>query len=521
MPYCAYLRKSTDREDMQVQSIDTQREWVEKISLILGKPVVYFYEDSKSAKKPGNRPEFTRMMKDIKAGKWEGVFCYTVNRIARNIPEGSDFAYNLQLKKIKEFITTQNVFTPESDTISIMIHIAQSVQYSIDLSKVTSDGQNKKAKDSGKWMWKAPAGYVNTMDARTREKFVVPDEHFETMRKIMQLVFNGLSKAEAHDKAYELGLRTRPTPKQPHAKKFSKTGFYRLFGKRHLMFYAGMVSNLKGDWYQGEHKAMVTIEAVEKYLGQNQKQYIRSEKFFPFRSLIKCTSCKTAITSQIQKKITYYHCNGYKKGCDQKKYITEKALDAQFIPILKAHTITNKDIELIKQGIVNNGEVKRVIVQDDNEKTFKKINDLEKEKVRLTRMRSKEEISYEGLRAALKEIEQEEKDLNEKIGTNQKITSSDLEAANNWIELLGSLSRNYQEQQLPEKAFLLKIFGLNFVLRDGIVSCEAVNPLFLPPLNIENCTVVAPRGHGLNKFINLIFENIEEIKTILKRLSMA
>lgn len=503
---------------MQVQSIDTQREWVEKISLILGKPISHVYVDTKSAKKPNNRPEFTQMMKDIKAGKWEGVFAYTVNRIARNIPEGADFVYNLQLRKIKEFITTQNVFTPETDTITIMVHIAQSVQFSIDLSKVTSDGQNKKAKESGKWMWRSPAGYVNIMDAKTREKFVIPDEHFETMRKIIKLVFAGMSKAEAYDKAYDMGLRTRPTPKQPYAKKFSKTGFYRLLEKRHLMFYAGMVSDLKGDWYQGEHGPMITLKEVEKYLGENKKEYVRSNKVFPFRSLIVCGTCKTGITSQIQKKITYYHCNGRKFGCDQKKYITEEALNNQFIDLLEKYTISQKEIDIIKKRMVDNGHAKQVIVEEDNEKTYKKINNLEKEKVRLTRMRSKEEISFEGLRAALKEIEQEEKDLKEKIGTNQKITRSDLESFNNFIELLGSLSGSYESQHLQEKGFLLKSFGLNFILRGGIVTCEAINPLFDIPRNDANCTVVAQKGHGLNEYIQYIFDNIEEVKAILSRL---
>lgn len=522
--YCAYLRKSTDREDLQVDSIPLQEAWVKKTAAFLGKKIERVFQDSRSALKPNNRPEFTKLLKEMKAGKWEGVFVISLDRIARNMPEGGEICYALQTAKVKQIITSHGIFDPTSDTIAMAVHFGQATQFSRNLSFKTTEGQNNKARQRGKWMWRAPAGYVNTMDPKTREKFVEPDEHFNTVKRVIKMVFSGVSVAEAYEKAYDLGLRTRPTKKNPLPKRYSRAGFYKLFEERALMFYAGMVSDLEGAWHQGWHKPLITLKEVSDYLNKNSRQYVRSERFFPFRSMIRCGTCQTAITSQIQKGITYYHCNGNKKGCDQKKYIREDALDEQFANLLDQFTISNKDIEITKKNMIESGEVKQKIVVENNELIFKKITNLEKEKVRLTRMRSKEEISFESLKAALIEIETEEKELRNKLSKNQEITREDVDTFSLWIELLGSLSGSYKSQHYQEKAVLLKFFGLNFILRDGIVSCEAINPLFTPPKISEFSTMVSQSRQGLNllrEYIDLVFERIDEVKNILKVLNFS
>jgi|GEM_PF-5419566 len=62
----AYVRKSTESDERQVQSIDDQIKWV--TNKVNNEPFK-LYTESKSAKDPGKRIEFEKMMKDIQKTK--------------------------------------------------------------------------------------------------------------------------------------------------------------------------------------------------------------------------------------------------------------------------------------------------------------------------------------------------------------------------------------------------------------------------------------------------------------------
>ncbi len=71
--YRLYARKSTDTEDRQVQSLDDQVKYMRRIAKqqglhIIGEPIF----ESKSAKRPFNRPQFTALLQEIEEGKIDG-----------------------------------------------------------------------------------------------------------------------------------------------------------------------------------------------------------------------------------------------------------------------------------------------------------------------------------------------------------------------------------------------------------------------------------------------------------------
>ena len=86
-----YLRKSTDSEDRQVQSIDDQKRELDK----LNRSILHTYIESKSAKEPG-REEFNHMISDIESRKIDAVLCWKVNRLARNPIDGGRIQWLLQ-----------------------------------------------------------------------------------------------------------------------------------------------------------------------------------------------------------------------------------------------------------------------------------------------------------------------------------------------------------------------------------------------------------------------------------------
>ena len=88
--YVLYARKSTTDESHQEHSIPDQlrfcREFAEKNNL----HVVAEIEEKQSAKTAGKRPLFTQMLKDIRAGKYDGILAWHPDRLCRNMLEAGE-----------------------------------------------------------------------------------------------------------------------------------------------------------------------------------------------------------------------------------------------------------------------------------------------------------------------------------------------------------------------------------------------------------------------------------------------
>ena len=96
--FCLYVRKSTEDKDKQVQSIEDQIDVMKARALTLDISIKRsaIFNESKSAKTPGVRPEFSRMIVDILAGKYNAVICWAPSRLARNPQEAGIIQQLLQ-----------------------------------------------------------------------------------------------------------------------------------------------------------------------------------------------------------------------------------------------------------------------------------------------------------------------------------------------------------------------------------------------------------------------------------------
>ncbi len=63
--FVLYARKSSEREDRQIQSIDDQINYWQKRAKEEGIEIVKIYTEEKSAKTPGRRIEFYTMCDDL------------------------------------------------------------------------------------------------------------------------------------------------------------------------------------------------------------------------------------------------------------------------------------------------------------------------------------------------------------------------------------------------------------------------------------------------------------------------
>jgi DNA invertase Pin-like site-specific DNA recombinase len=98
--YVAYLRKSSESEDRQVQSIDDQRNVITPLAKEKNLEILETFEESRSAKAPG-RTEFDRMIATIRnRDDIKGIISWKLNRISRNPVETGALQWLLQEKKI-------------------------------------------------------------------------------------------------------------------------------------------------------------------------------------------------------------------------------------------------------------------------------------------------------------------------------------------------------------------------------------------------------------------------------------
>jgi site-specific DNA recombinase len=290
--YVMYLRKSTDTEDRQVQSIEDQQRELERLVAERGLNLVKVLPpESRSAKEPG-RPIFNEMLALIESGKADAVLAWKLNRLSRNPLDGAQLQWLLQKKVLKAITTPGREFTPEDHVLISAVEFGQANQFSIDLSEDVLRGMKTKAADGWRPQ-RAPLGYLNDKAGEQGKKRVFKDpERFGHVRKIWELYLTGNYSVKdivgiAND---EWGFRTQ------YGRKLSLANGYKLLTNP---FYYGEFS-FAGEVYQGKHEAMVTREEfdlAQKLLGRAGRPRPKNKRL-PFTGVIRCDVCSSAITAE-------------------------------------------------------------------------------------------------------------------------------------------------------------------------------------------------------------------------------
>jgi DNA invertase Pin-like site-specific DNA recombinase len=157
--YFMYCRKSSESEDRQVQSIDSQKKEMRKISESRDLKVIKVFEESRSAKEPG-RPEFDEMIERIKKGEADGIIAWKYNRLTRNPIDSGTISWLLQSGTIKHIQASSRSYYSEDNVLITSIEAGMANQYVRDLSTDTKRGLRERV-DRGYTHGMAPIGYLN------------------------------------------------------------------------------------------------------------------------------------------------------------------------------------------------------------------------------------------------------------------------------------------------------------------------------------------------------------------------
>ena len=304
--YVLYVRKSSEDAEAQAKSLPDQiadcKEYANNHGLLLvGEPI----QESKSAKKSGNRPLFSQMLKDIEKGKYDAILAWHPDRLSRNSLEAGmvvDMVDNGIIKDLR--FPTFEFHNDSSGKLTLNMLFALSKQYSEHLSESVQRGVDsnlEQGKSGGMPKW----GYIRD----DVSGYYKPDKNFKMIQKGWQMILNGASQMEVYRywKMNNVERSTKLSRRNKHVRSYGvcESTANRIF---HDPFYYGILE--QGRNYVDlrvvtpNFKPMVTEEEFDqvqkmfrKDRGSIQSSCYENQKathgkyFLPFRHLIKCSVC--------------------------------------------------------------------------------------------------------------------------------------------------------------------------------------------------------------------------------------
>lgn len=332
--YLMYLRKSSESDERQIQSLEDQKRENMELARRLGLEVLKTFSESKSSKQPG-REEFNKMIALItERNDIKGIIAWELNRLSRNPPDTANLQWALQQGKIEEIVTTKKIYTVDDSALLMGLEGGVANQFILDLKKATLRGVHSKI-EKGIAPILAPVGYRNDTTKLQGQRDILPHEtYFPLMRKLFDMFMTGnYSVWKLTREANKMGIRNNR-----HNKLISKSQMYRNLQNP---FYTGKFL-YEGQIHNGIHKPMISdaeYEVIQEILRNNGKPRPKTPLEFPLNGFVRCATCGMAITGERHIKhykngtsheFRHYRCSKRNQTikCDQ-VYVREKDLEDQ------------------------------------------------------------------------------------------------------------------------------------------------------------------------------------------------
>ena len=336
--YFIYARKSSESEERQARSIEDQLGIMWKTAQQSQFDVIAEFTESRTARKPG-RPVFTEMIERIEAGEADGILAWHPDRLARNAVDGGQIMYLLDTGKLNT-LTFANFWFENTPQGKYMLNLAfaQSKYYTDNLSENIRRGIKSRL-DRGVYPNWAKRGYTN--HPKTRE--IIPDpKTFHLIREMFELYASGKeSLLSLGVTMFEKGL----TGNTEHPLSASQV-------QRMLQdtFYYGAF-RYKDELYQGCHQAAIGKDLFDRaqavmFNKGKCKTRKRNRHDFAFTGMLKCDECGHAVTAEITKGHTYYHCTKRSRIHDcRQPFVREEVLVSELASVLDAIPLTDDWVE--------------------------------------------------------------------------------------------------------------------------------------------------------------------------------
>jgi len=297
-----YLRVSTDLQahGRNADNLPAQqricREWCKQSGL----PVLQVFTDDGASGRTAERPQFKAMLAFCKKNRDDisHVVVQDISRLARNL--GTQNEVITMLGKLNIILVSAS--EPHIENVSAAGRFGSNVlgaaaQYQSDAASERIRGRMKQAAQSGRFLHRAPIGYVNT--ATNGTKNIAPDpERAPLVQKIFESIASGTPAESVRKQITALGLRTR------NGRTVSQQGFSQLLRNP---AYCGLIRTKQVE-ARGTFDALVTEELFQQVQdtlnGRRGARPTRHHKInaeFPLRGFLLCSKCGRPLTAGFAK----------------------------------------------------------------------------------------------------------------------------------------------------------------------------------------------------------------------------
>ena len=384
----AYLRLSKEEynNEKESNSIINQRQIIDNyLKEHKEYKLVDYYVDDGYSGTNFDRPEFQRMLEDIKNKKIDVIIIKDLSRLGRNYIETGNFvevvfpAMGVSVISVDEDYEIDssdyygNDYVPLKNLFNDM--------YAKDISKKVRSSLIVK-KHNGEFVGKlAPYGY--TKNPKNKHKFLIDKNVSHIIIKIFDMTLDGKSRREVADFLNQNDILTpseylniKTNKDVTVMKKWNSemvnsilrnenyTGTLFQGKKRKLNYRVNKKINIdKDNWIvtKNHHEAIISKEKFDKVQEiLDRKSKVNKDGSIDILSgILKCKSCGSNMIKRTSKGKVYYYCSNYyrKKNCENNKS-TSKSIVEEFIK--KELNIT----EITRLNIDNN--IKYISVFSNN-----------------------------------------------------------------------------------------------------------------------------------------------------------
>jgi site-specific DNA recombinase len=427
-----YLRKSQEREDRQVLSIDSQRQALRELIKRENISPIWLPKEEQSASKIG-RPIFEDMIRRIYKGDARHIVTWNANRLSRNSKDAGEIIYAFDQNALISIKTPNRTYrNTKEDKFMLSIEFGTSKLYSDEISANVLRGYQAKY-ERGEYPTHAPTGYLNATIGYHRN--IIPDpERAPKVQELFKLAASGkYTLDELHKHCIQiLKLTSRnnnPLPKQTLAELLKKPVYY------------GVYQHGK-DWHKGRYERLISqdlFDQVQIAMGWRTKKPRNSTRgaFHPYK-VLSCGNCGHNLTAYIKSKklaneeiahYTYYVCTRKSKNLKcREPQIKQVELEEQLKAVIKPVQLSAQDaqecIKLLRhfhEEMTENRAVRLSEWRKDQKETEKKI-------AHLLNMRMDKELTR-------KEFMAYKKELSDRLVRTKELIDDAHSNADQWLEL--------------------------------------------------------------------------------------
>ncbi|MGN1337004.1 MAG: recombinase family protein [Candidatus Coprovivens sp.] len=387
----AYLRLSSDDGDKaESNSIGNQRsiinQYVKQNKEL--KNVEYYIDDGYSGT-TFDRPDFNRMIDDIRKNNINCIILKDLSRFGRNYIEVGKYFdmilpnYNVRIIAINDNIDSFK--DPNSiNNVIVPFKNLMNDEYARDISnKVRSVLDNKKA--SGQFIGStAPYGYLR--DPNDKHKFIIDKKAAKVVRKIFDMILDGKSRKEVATELNELNIlppalykneesnynyEIKDNTKLWNNKKLNKILKNRSYvgdlvqGKRKRISHKikKTLDLSEEEWivFPNHHKAIISeddFNRVQDIIYDRTIRVKKNNELDLFSGHLCCNECGNSLILKKAKGYEYYYCSSYLKRKECTNHACQKkTLEKDILDIINNYKLLIKDIDLRINEIVSQKEI--------------------------------------------------------------------------------------------------------------------------------------------------------------------